>query len=303
MRVTPGELDAGSDMELQIRVSCASACDLRGRMVKVITQDAVVVKEVELTEFDGTGNEIDGAVVTALAKPGAHTWTVLFPAQEVAGVWHQESAAPFSFTVKPHTASISVRDIPSPIACGDEFRIKVEVKCSAGCSLARRRIAVYDHEGAKVAMATLADRTGPAGTILSVAEVALKAPSSEGRYGWTVKLPGSRRNVAHAEASCAFAFGVAKQPEHVVTIEAIERSTRTPIRNAHVILRPAIYRGSAYVSRTGDDGVAKVSVPKGDYQVYVKSNGKDTFLPKVEVASDLTIQAELEVVDREWWEY
>jgi len=297
------ELDAGTDIALKVKVSCSLACDLRGKTINIIAQDAVVAEEIELTTFDETGNETGEFVMRAPIEPGEYTWTAVFPAQETEGVLHEESSAPFSFAVKPHTTSIAVSGVPSPIALGDEFRIKVEVKCAAGCKLAGQEIEIYDHQGAKVATGTLGDVPSPDATALSCAEVTLEAPSQEGRYRWTARFPKPDLELAHEEAFCTFAFGTAKQPEHVVTIEVMDKDTKTPIKNAQVLLRPRLYRGSAYKSRTDEGGVARVSVPTGNYQLYVSWDGKDTLLSSVEVTGDVTLKAEPLTPEREWWEY
>jgi hypothetical protein len=296
------EVDAGTDIALKVKGSCSSACDLRGKIVKIIAQDAVV-KEIELIEFDGAANETAEFVVKAPFEPGECTWTAVFPAQEKEGILHEESSAPFSFTVKPHAISIAVWDVPSPIAFGDEFRIKVGVRCSSECKVTGKKIEIYDHEGAKVATGTLGDVPWATTGAQSCAEVELKAPGTEGRYMWEVKFPQPDMGLRHEGASCTFAFGTARQAEHVVTIEVIDRDTKTPIQNADVVLRPPVYRGCTYMSHTDEAGVARVSVPKGDYQLYVKGDNKDTFLPTVQVASDVAVKAELMVSEREWWEY
>jgi hypothetical protein len=79
----------------------------------------------------------------------------------------------------------------------------------------------------------------------------------------------------------------------VVTIEVIDAETQTAMKDADVVLRPLIYRGNAYRSRTDDGGVARLSVPKDEYQLYVSGDGKEYFLPTVEIVSDITIKAEL----------
>jgi len=300
VKAAPAELDAGTDIALKVKVSCPSACDLRGRMVKIIAQDAVV-KEIELVTFDGTGNETDEFAVKAPIKPGGYTWTAVFPAQEKEGILHEESSTPFSFIVKPHATSIAVWDVQSPIAFNDQFKIKVGVKCSAGCKLTDKRIEIYDQEGGKVATGTLGDVPWPATSALYWAEVELKAPSVEGYYTWEVKFPKPDLELPHEEASCTFAFGTARQPEHVVTVEVIDKNTKTPIKNAHVLLHP--HSGYPYRGYTDEGGVAKLEVPKGEYELYAsKGNDYETFQTTVEVASDVTIKAELLVREREWWE-
>jgi hypothetical protein len=57
VETAPAEIDAGMDLALKVRVSCSSGCDLRGRMVRILAQGAVVKEMgVELTEFDGDRN-------------------------------------------------------------------------------------------------------------------------------------------------------------------------------------------------------------------------------------------------------
>lgn len=279
------ELDAGADITLKVRVSCSDFCDLRGKIVKIIDQDAVV-QEIELTEFDGAENGADEFVVNVPNKPGSYTWTAVFPAQEKEGILHQESSAPFSFIFKPHAISIAIWDVPSPIAFGNEFRIKVGVKCSAECKLTDKKIEIYDHEGAEVATGTLGGVPWSGTTGLYWAEVELKSPGMEGYYTWEVKFPKPDLKLAHEEASYTFGFRTAEPPEHVVTVEVIDKDTKTPIKNAQVILHP--YRGY-----TNDYGVAKVEVPKGNYGLYVSKNKYETFQTTVEVASDIAIKAEL----------
>lgn len=55
----PDQVDADADMALKARLSCPDGCDLRGSMVRIVGQDAAVVKEIELIGFDGTVNETD----------------------------------------------------------------------------------------------------------------------------------------------------------------------------------------------------------------------------------------------------
>ena len=85
----------------------------------------------------------------------------------------------------------------------------------------------------------------------------------------------------------------AKPPEHVVTVEAIAQDTKTPIEGALVALHSS---GTPCRNRTDDRGVAKVGVTKGEYELYVSKEGDyRTFQRTVEVASDVTIRAELSV--------
>jgi hypothetical protein len=280
------ELDAGSAMALKVRIACSSACDLRGTIVKIITQDATVVEKIELVSFDEAANETDEFVVKAPTKPGKYTWTAVFAAQEKQGLLHEESSATFSFIVKPHTTSIAVWDVPSPIAFGHEFRIKVGVNCSAECRLTNQKIEIYDHEGVQVATGTLGASPWSATGALYWAEVELKAPGTAGLYTWTVKFPQPDLELAHEGAAYTFAFLTASPPEHVVTVEVIDQDAKTPIKDAYVLLHP--YRGYS-----DECGVTKLYVPKGKYELQVLRHHYKDLQTTVEVASDLAVKAEL----------
>ena len=279
-----GKLDADTDIVLQVKVSCSSACDLRGKPVRIIDQDAAVLKEVELTASDETANQTDEFVVKSPIEPGEYTWTAVFPAQETDGDLHQQSSTQFSFIVKPHVTSMAVWDVESPLIVDTDFKLKVGVKCSVGCNLARENIEFYDHEGVKVATATLGDVPYSDRVELYWTEVVLRSPATPGVYRWEARLPKPGLEPAHAGASFHFGFSVAKQPEYAVSIEVVDQVTNAPVANARVMLRP-------YSSHTDDKGVAMLETAGGEYTLYVTTAEYETFQATVTVAGDATIQA------------
>ncbi len=286
VKMALAELDAGSDIALKIKVSCPSNCNLQGGKVRIADDAGAVVKEIELVSFDGSGNDTDEFVVKAPSKPGKHTWTAVFAAQEKAGILHEESSAPFSFIVEPHTTSMAVWDVPSPIVFNTKFKLKVGVHCSAECKLTGREIEIYDHQGAKVATGTLGDVPWSDTSALYWAEVELEALGTEGIYTWTVKFPKPDLELPHEEAAYTFGFRTVRQSEHVVTVEVIDKDTKTPIRNALVLLHP--YRGYS-----DERGVARLRVPKGEYELYISASDMTTFQATAKVANDVAIKTEL----------
>jgi len=290
----PAELDAGSIMALKVKVSCSSACDLRGKTAKIIAQDAVVKEmEIELSEFDGVVTETDEFVVKAPTKPGGYTWASVFPAQEKEGVLHQESSTPFSFIVKPHITNITVWDVPSPIVFKTKFKLKVGVRCSAECKLTDGKIEIYDHESSKLVTETLGNFPWPATAGLYWAEVELEAPGTEGYYTWEAKLPTTGLKLPHEEASSIFEFSTTRRPEHVVTVEVIDKDENTPLKQALVTLIPCGTLYTPFRKRTDDRGVAKLYVPKGEYQLCVDQADYKLFETTAEVAGDTKVKVEL----------
>ena len=295
------EVYADTEIPLKVKVSCASACDLRGKTVRIIAQDSAVAKEVALTSFEEQVNETDEFTVKAPIELGECTWSVVFPEQEVGGVLHDESCTPVLFTVKPHNTSMAVWDLASPVIMNSRFKIRVGVKCSAECNLMDKEISIYGPRGKKVATGVLGGVPWPGTSALYWAEVELEAPAVRGYYTWRGKLPKPDLELPHEGASCQFAFTTASPPEHVVTVEVIAQDTKTPIKNAHILLRPE--RGYSYRGYTDDGGAARVSVAKGQYTLYAsKGDEYHTFQTTMEITDDATIKAELLVRVKEWWE-
>jgi len=197
-----------------------------------------------------------------------------------------------------HVVDVTVSGVPANVVIGEEFAIRVGVQCSAGCNIAGKEIEIYDHQGTRLVMAALGQPSDTEGS--STVTVGLRAPSVEGRYRWTVKYLAPDLEVPHEEARSTFAFAAAARPEHVVTVEALTKEGREPIPEARLVLRPHVYQGSRYSSRTDETGVARVHVPKGVYQLYVAGGLHEKLVPTVVVDDDVTIQVVLTEPIHSW---
>ena len=182
--------------------------------------------------------------------------------------------------VTPHTTSVVVWDIPSAIVAGDRFRIKVGIKCANECHLANTDFGIYDDRGAQVATGTLPDERWPGTTGLYVAEIELDAPAGEGLYTWSVK--------GHAEGFASFGVRVVSAPECLVRVETVDHITQVPISGARVVMHP-------YKAVTDERGVAEVRVAKGAYKLFVSQTRYLTFALPVDVTTDMTARAELDL--------
>ena len=188
--------------------------------------------------------------------------------------------------VPAHTTYVPAWDIPPDIVVGERFRIKVGIKCSNGCPLAHREFAIYDHVGKQVADGTLPDEHWPGTVGLYVSEVELEAPASPGLYTWRVKRLQTSVGIPHAEGSLDVGIRVVDRPECLVTIETIDRVTQAPVSAARVVMHP--YRVVA-----DEHGVARIRAAKGGYRLFVSETNYLTFGLPIEVASDMTVRAEL----------
>ena len=254
--VSPSEVDAGADLTLKGKVSCSPAEDLRGKTLLIKDQDGALAESIELTEFDGETNETGEFMVKAPVRPGAYTWLAVCPAHAEAGISHEEPSAPFSFTVKPHSTHIVVWDAPSTIECGEGFSIKFGVKCSSECRPDGWTLEVRDHDRKKLARATLSDDAWPGTAALYYTEVDLTAPDTEGLYAWEAKASGTGLDVPHAEGTASFGVRVVPTPECILTVEAIDMESQTPVKGAKVVVHP-------YRAFTDESGRAEVKDPEG----------------------------------------
>jgi hypothetical protein len=298
VEVSASDVDAGTDIVLEGKVSCALGADLGGQTLVIKEQDGALLQSVELSEFDGNTRWMGKRVLTAPTNPGVYTWWAVLPAHATANVSHGETSTPFSFTVKPHRTRVVTWDTPSAVGCGQEFRVKVGVKCSSDCPPDGWMLEVHDHDGNKRTEAALSDAAWPGTAALYYAEVKLRAPETEGLYSWEARAPAAGRAVPHTDGIARFGVRVVAAPECVLTVQAIEMESQTPVRGAKVVVHP-------YRAFTDEHGLAKVRVPRGAYRLFV--SGKDYFPFRIDgvVNADMTIKAELaldlELSDADVW--
>jgi hypothetical protein len=284
--ISPDIVDAGGEMALRCRVACSPPCDLRGHTVSIKDDAGGDVASLVLSEFDGEANESGELVVKAPAEARAYTWVAVCPAVMKAGISHTEASTPIPFTVTPHTLHVVAWDVPPAVVVGERFRMKVGIKCSSECDFGNRSFGIHDHEGAQAATGTLSGDRWPGTTGLYVADVELDAPPAEGLYTWSVKDSGSAAGLPHAEGGITFGVRVVGRPDYLVTIEAIDQISRTPLEGARVVMHP-------YRAVTDERGVAEVRVTKGEYKLFVSQTRYLTFGLPVEVDADMTARAEL----------
>ena len=279
-------VDAGAEMTLTVKVSSSPPCDLRGHTIFINDQAGTEIGRLELTTFDGGTNESGEFEWKAPLAAGPCTWSVVCPAVVKAGISYAEASTPVSFTVRPHTSNIVVWDVPTAIVVGEQFRMKVGIKCSTGCRLADAHFAIDDHEGAPVATGTLTGDVWPGTTALYFVEVELVAPASAGLYTWKVKGPQFDGEIPHVRASVSVGIRVVNRPEYVVRVETIDMVNQTPLSGARVVMHP-------YKAVTDERGVAEVRVAKGAYKLFVSQTRYVTFGLPVEVTADVTARAAL----------
>ena len=195
-------------------------------------------------------------------------------------------------SVEPHSISVVVWDTPSAIESGKSFRIKFGVKCDRECRPDGWVLEVRDHDGKKLASATLSDEPWPDTTALYYTEVELAAPDKEGLYAWEARAPAADLDIPHIDGLASFSVRVVATPDCILTVEAIDMESQAPVEGARVVVHP-------YRAFTDEHGLAQVRVPKGEYRLFVSGKNYFPFRCDSEVKTDMTIRAEL-TLDREF---
>ena len=288
---SPREVDAGADMTLKGKVVCSPSEDLRGHTLLIIDQDGALAASVELGESDGETNQTGEFVVRAPVQPGAYTWLAVCSAFGGAGFSVEEASAPFSLTVKPHSTSVVVWDVPSIIGRGETFSVKLGVKCSSECRPDEWTVEVHDSDGQGRASATISGECWPGTAGLYYAEIDLSAPDMEGLYEWEAEAPVDHMDILHAECITPFRVRVVPAPECVLTVVAMDMESRNPVEGAKVVVHP-------YEAFTDEHGMAELRLPKGEYRLFVSGRKHSPFRSDGEMKKDVTITAEL-TLDRE----
>ena len=103
--------------------------------------------------------------------------------------------------------------------------------------------------------------------------------------GWDAKLP-------HAPGSFPLIVRVVTSPDCEVTVRAVDREEQTPIKGARVVMHP-------YRAVTDDNGIAKVRVARGQYDILVSGSQYLPACASVEVTADMITSAELDA-DQPW---
>ena len=284
----PLDVEAGTDIILQVKVSCPEGCDLRGMPVCVVAADEVIGTR-ELAMFDEAVNETEAFALTAPGQVGEHAWTILFPRHEHEGEHkgdvHEECRLVLSFATRPHSPSMAVWDIPSPVIMNRSFTVKVGVKCSAACRLAGQLVTVCDGAGMPIGESRLGDTPWPGTSGLYVADVELAAPATDGTAFWSARFAAAEPGLPHDQASAAFSFRIAKPPEHRVTVQVAAQGTKSPLEDVEV--RLGVYRAS-----TDAQGQASLELPGGVYTIEAWKAGYEMRTRTVKVGKDLMIRIE-----------
>lgn len=205
-----------------------------------------------------------------------------------------------------HQRSVVVWDVPSTVVCGTYFTISVGAKCESGCQPRGWRLEVRDHGGTTIATAAVTDRTWPGTEGLFRAQIELVSPETEGLFGWQVVALADEPAAAadetehadHGEVRAGFSLRTVAEADFKLTVVAVDREREAPVSGAKVVVHP-------YRALTDEHGVATLSLPRGQYRLFVSRRDFRALRLDGELASDTTLRAVLEpdvgISDAELW--
>jgi len=199
--------------------------------------------------------------------------------------WREGSTA-ISFLPEPHTTSMAVWDVPSPIEIGGQVKVKVGVKCHADCMLEGARIQICDSEGKKVAEGRLGGLPLPGTDSLYWTEVEFKASGAEGYHEWTSRFLRAQAGVPHKEAAYNFGLMMSLPVRHLLSVSATDSVTMAPLDNAYI-------RVGGYTLFTDGAGTAKVSVAGGRCEFVAWKRNYKMSRTIIDVVKDEDLKVEL----------
>ena len=194
-------------------------------------------------------------------------------------------------TPAAHAVELTVWDVPATIVAGERFAVSVGARCSAGCALAGRELSLFDQRGLCAGTVKLGHDVCTGTEALYFAQIEVSAPLEAGSHPWEAKISGWEAE-PHADGSFPLMVRVVPFPECEVTVRVVDREKRSPIAGARVVMHP-------FRAVTDEDGIARVKVARGQYDILVS---RSHYLPacvSVEVTHDMIARAELDA-DRPW---
>jgi hypothetical protein len=303
----PDELDLGTPFILTVAVWSSSGCDLAGAKFHVLQEGEqvgeivsagvlpqIVRRDLETEDYDPRNEPIDTRdsvqiALTAPARIGAFRWTFVLPAQEIGGVAHAQGALTFSFVTAEHRTSLTAWDVPSPIAAGEKFSLKVGAKCCACCALSGQTVVLHDGHGDVVGTGVLGEMQWADAEGLYFTELDVTAPATEGLCQWSIDFPAGQAGLPHRGATAALSFMTVAPARHQVSVAIIARDTAAPIADAQV--RLGFHRAA-----TDESGIARLCVATGPQRLFVWKAGYAIPERIVEISEDVDVCVEAEAL-------
>lgn len=292
----PGEVIAGTKIDVVLRLSCSDGCDLNHAHISIINFNA------NPSTRNLTQSEPQACIkceLTAAKQAGTSNWKIQFPQQELAGFMHEATEINLTSLILPHRTSIAVWNIPSP-SLGSSFKVAVGVKCSAGCDLSGKQVEIKDESGLRHGAGVLGTRPRPGTEALYETELCLNAQTHLGIFPYIAFFAADNMKCEHHAAIGRFSIRTLEPAEHIVTVRFLRENTDIALSNIDVWI-------GEYKALTNESGVARVHVPRGDFELSTVSSHIESQSVAIVVREDMTVELQAiakalvdEDSDRRW---
>jgi len=257
--------NAGQIMAIPLTIQSTDDLLLDGHQI-VIYYRKKVQASADLTHVGSGRYLVDGLKITLPTKPGKYAFNAAVKKVLEAKEDIEFEVFKFSIQVLAHQIQLNVWDVPDAIVVGERFKFKVSVKCSSGCPLPGHRLLVQDEAGVELAVGLMNPEVWPQTDSLYYAELEATAPNHVGAFECSLKSEEKKTaSTVHGAMGYKFQMKVVAKPECEIEIKAVEYETQQPIEGASVVMHP-------YRAFTDSNGVARLHVVKGSYEIVVHSS-------------------------------
>lgn len=276
--------------ELLLSLSCSDPQQgdlLIGRDLVLEDADGTERLRAPVVSGDDGAPHVEPVAVLAPVEPGVHDWTArLDPPLDDGPDGH-----PLRLTVGLHRPAVSLFQLPRGVARGDDFTLRVGIKCPFGCDPAGWEFEILDETGTQRAAGSVGQEPWPGTEGVCHAEVTLKAPDSDGWTDWRVRAVARDTPCGHAAHAVPLRVHVTPPADLRLTVRARDGETGAPVAGLKVVAHP-------HDAQTDAEGVAVLDLPRGSYRLFVSGRRYFPMRRDVVLDGDTELGVEMEQ-DRE----
>jgi hypothetical protein len=233
-------------------------------------------------------------VMIAPRQIGEFAWAAVArqhnPTDHIVDTAHGESAfVPLPFRTLAHETSMAVWNVCTPVVAESVSRVRLGLRCSAGCSVAGQTVHVKDLDGLTVGEAKLGESPLDGTDALYWTELGLVAPAIEGVARFEAIFQSSDLDIPHEASRAQFSCRIIATPQHQVTITVVETGRDMAVDDCEVRFGP-------YIRSTDGDGRVCLEVPGGLHEVSIRKDGFEAPPTTVHVDANTSLQIRATVV-------
>ena len=278
---------AGSRLTIRIEVNCDPPADLSGQQLRLEVGGGEPDAEALLQDSaEGSAYEAEISL-TAPPSEGEHELILYMPEFDNGRTRCPELRHSFVITVVAHEIMPVIWGIPPAITTGEDFLARIGARCGAECATNGWIVRVRDHNGQLLAECETGNTVWKDTEGLYYAELSLTAPEAEGLFEWEACVEAKGCALPHKTGHRRFGLRTTARPDAILRVVAIDHEAGTALEGIKVVVHP-------FSALTDLEGVAEISLPGGQYRVFVSGKGYSTYYADCTIEGSETLRVELE---------